>query len=176
MEIWQRTAQFFLNWGLCQRGFNWLWVPMWVSAPQTHSRVTHINFNILIFLLGGDSLNIPWKIGHGRQSSFSIGVYVKGIALAFNWLKWLGGFQHIKPTVGWQISTLIFWFFWGDPINIPRKFGNGRQSSFSIGVYVKGITREFNWLKWLGGFQHIKPTVGWQIWTLIFWFLIGGTL
>ena len=35
-------------------------------------------------------------------------VYVKGIGRAFNWLKCLGGFLHLKPTVGCQISTLIF--------------------------------------------------------------------
>jgi hypothetical protein len=46
-----------------------------------------------------------------RQSSWPHVVYVKGIARAFNWLKCLGGFLHRKPTVGCQISTLIFDFF-----------------------------------------------------------------
>ena len=30
------------------------------------------------------------------------------IAHAFNWFKSMGGFLHLKPTVGCQISTLIF--------------------------------------------------------------------
>jgi hypothetical protein len=29
------------------------------------------------------------------------------IAHAFNWFKSMGGFLHLKPTVGCQISTLI---------------------------------------------------------------------
>jgi hypothetical protein len=33
---------------------------------------------------------------------------VKGIARAFNGLKSLGGFLHLKPTAGFQISILIF--------------------------------------------------------------------
>jgi hypothetical protein len=34
-----------------------------------------------------------------------------GIARAINGLKCLGGFLHLKPTAGCQISTLIFDFF-----------------------------------------------------------------
>jgi hypothetical protein len=43
-----------------------------------------------------------------RQSSWPLGVSVKGIVRAFNWLKCLGGFLHLKPTVGCHISPLIF--------------------------------------------------------------------
>jgi hypothetical protein len=40
-------------------------------------------------------------------------VSIKGIARAFNSLKFLGGFLHLKPADGFQISTLIFdLFFW----------------------------------------------------------------
>jgi hypothetical protein len=42
------------------------------------------------------------------ENTFDFGVSVKGIARAFNRLKCLGGFLHLKPTVGCQISTLIF--------------------------------------------------------------------
>ena len=72
--------------------------------------------SILIFenkLWRGVSMNIPWKIYQGRQSSWPLGVLFKGIARAFNWLKCLGGFLHLKPKVGCQISTLIFDFFYG---------------------------------------------------------------
>jgi hypothetical protein len=36
---------------------------------------------------------------------------MKDISRAFNWLKCLGGFLHLKPTAECQISTLIFDFF-----------------------------------------------------------------
>jgi hypothetical protein len=51
--------------------------------------------------------------------------------------------MHLKPTAGCQISTLIFGFG-GDPIHIPLKITEGRQSSFLLGVYVEGIARAFN--------------------------------
>jgi hypothetical protein len=38
-------------------------------------------------------------------------ISVKGIVWAFTSLKCLGGCLHLKPTVGCQISTLIFEFF-----------------------------------------------------------------
>jgi hypothetical protein len=38
-------------------------------------------------------------------------VSITGITRAFNRLKCLGGFLHLKPTAGCQISTLIFDFF-----------------------------------------------------------------
>ena len=56
----------------------------------------------------GVPINNPWKNIEGRQSSCLLGVSIKGIGRAFNWLKYLGGFLHLKPTAGCQISTLIF--------------------------------------------------------------------
>jgi hypothetical protein len=38
-------------------------------------------------------------------------VSITGITRAFNRLKFLGGFLHLKPTARCQISTLIFDFF-----------------------------------------------------------------
>jgi hypothetical protein len=186
------------------------------------------------------------------SSSWPIGVYVNGIARTFNWLKCLGGFLHLKPTAGCQISTLIFekkimegglykypmknilwtakflttcglcqrycpglssccglevqkptqalksvigpgnifdwnpmrartlpsliYFSWdiyrepwkGVSINIPWKIYYGRQSSWPLVVYVKGIARDFNWLKCLGGFLHLhkKNKFKYQSWYL----------
>jgi hypothetical protein len=80
-------------------------VPRWDNAPQAHSRVSNINFDIWIW---GDPLHIPLKITEGRQSSFPLGVYVEGIARAFNGLRYLGGIMHLKPTAGCQILILIF--------------------------------------------------------------------
>ena len=36
-------------------------VPGWVSAPQAHSRVSNINFDILIIFCGGGSLLISYE-------------------------------------------------------------------------------------------------------------------
>ena len=85
-------------------------MPGWVSGPQTHSRVS---ISTLIFekhIMEGDLYKYPLKIYHRRQSSCSRGDSIKGIVRAFSWLKCLGGFLHLKPTVGCQISTLIFEF------------------------------------------------------------------
>ena len=69
----------------------------------------------------GDSINIPWKIYQGRQSSCPLWTYIKDIARVFNWPKCLGGIMHLKPTAGCQISTLIFekQLWRGVSINIP---------------------------------------------------------
>jgi hypothetical protein len=58
---------------------------------------------------GGEGvyINISWNIYQGRQSSWPFGVSIKDITHVFNWFKCLGGFPHLKPTVGCQISTLI---------------------------------------------------------------------
>ena len=42
-----------------------------------------MNFDIRIWGRG-DPMHIPWKINEGRQSSLPLGVYVEGIARAFN--------------------------------------------------------------------------------------------
>jgi hypothetical protein len=70
--------------------------------------VSNINFDIWILFCGrGVSINISWKIYQGRQSSCPLGVSIKDIVRVFNWFKCLGGFPHLKPTAGCQISTLI---------------------------------------------------------------------
>ena len=75
MKNWQRAAMFFLIWDLSQWHCPGFYVPGWVSAHQAHSRVWNINFDMCIFLR--DTINIPWKTGNGRQSSFSIVAYFK---------------------------------------------------------------------------------------------------
>jgi hypothetical protein len=124
----------------------------------------------LIFGFVGDPIHIPWKITEGRQSSLPLGVYLEGIARAFTWLKWLGGIMHRKPTAGCLISILKFekTLWRGVSINIPWKIYQQWQSSCPLWAYVKGIARVFNWLKYLGGIMHLKPTSGCQISTLIF--------
>jgi hypothetical protein len=48
-------------------------------------------------------------------------VSIKGITRAFNRLKCLGGFLHLKPTAGCQISTLIFDFLWREALLISHE-------------------------------------------------------
>jgi hypothetical protein len=40
------------------------------------------------------------------------------------------------------------------------KIYQGRQSSCTLCAYIKGIVRVFNWLVFLGGIMHLKPTAG----------------
>ena len=120
---------------------------------------------------GRVSINIQWKIYQGRQSSCSIGIPIKGVAIVINWLKCLGGIMHLKPTAGCQISTLVFEEkLWSGrvSINIQWKIYQERESSCSIGIPIKSVAIVINWLKCLGGIMYLKPTAGCQISTLIF--------
>jgi hypothetical protein len=117
-------------------------VPGWVSAPQAHSRVSNINFDIWnIFYGGGVSINIPWKIYQGRQSSCPLGVSIKGIIRAFNRLKCLGGFLHLKPTVG---CPIIFFFKYQSWYLTPY-CGLEVQKPTQALKSVKGPVNTFDW-------------------------------
>ena len=123
----------------------------------------------------GISINIPWKIYQGRQSSCPLGFYIKVIVRVFNWRQCLAGIMNLKPTAGCQRSTLMFEkkIWRGISINIPWKIYKGRQMS-CLGFKINGIAQVFYWLKCLGGIMHLKPTAGCQISTLIFDFFYGG--
>ena len=56
----------------------------------------------------GVSINIPLKIYQGQQNYCRLWDWIKGITRVLNWLKCLDVIMHIKPTVGCQISILIF--------------------------------------------------------------------
>jgi hypothetical protein len=119
-------------------------VPRWDNEPQAQSRVSNINFDIWKKIVDGEvSINIPWKIYQGRQSSFPLGALIKGIARVFIWRKCLGGIMHLKPTAGFQISTLIFekQLWRGLSINIPWKIYQERQSSCPLGFELKVLLR-----------------------------------
>jgi hypothetical protein len=108
------------------------------------------------------------------QSSCPLGVSIKGISRAFNWLKCLGGFLHLqKPTQALKSVNDP-----GNTFDFNPKWSRTLPSliyfSWALGVEVKGICQAFNWLKCLGGFLHLKPTAGCQISTLIFDFVYGG--
>ena len=121
-------------------------------------------------IMEGGLYEYPIKIYQWRQSSCPLGISIKGIVRAFNWLKCLGGFLHVKPTVGCQISTLIFYFFlWkGVSMNILWNIYQGLQIFCPLGVSIKDIIRFSNWFKCLGGFPHLKPTAWCQLSNLIF--------
>jgi hypothetical protein len=85
---------------------------------------------------------------------------------AFNWLKCMSGYLHLKPTVGCQISTLIFEFCFveGGLYEYPWKINLGRQSSFPLEVSIKGIGGAFNWLKFLGASKKKNSNIKVNIW------------
>ena len=106
-------------------------------------------------------------------------VYVKGIARAFNWPKCLGGFLHLKPTVGCQISTLIFdLFLWrGVSIIFHEKYIKDGKVLDHLGFQSKVFPRPLtDWSTWVG-FCTSSPQQGvkYQHWYLIF-FYGGGAL
>ena len=125
---WQSSCPLWAYFKGIARVFNWLKCRGGIIHLKPTARC---QISTLIFGFGGGPLHIPWKITEGRQSSLPLGIYVKGIARAFNWLKCLGGIMHLKPTAGCQISILIFEIKWwrGVSMNIPWKIYQGRQSS-----------------------------------------------
>jgi hypothetical protein len=134
--------------------------------------VSTIKFDIWKQIKEGGLYEYPKKIYQWRQRSCPLGILIKGIVRAFNWFKCLGGFLHVKPTAGCQISTLIFEkkIMEGDLYEYPIKNISRRRSSCPLGISFKDIVPAFNWRKCLGWFMHLKPTVGCQISTLIFEF------
>ena len=83
-------------------------MPGWVSPPQSHSRVAIIVFDIWFYFLKREGLYKYQMKNSQRQISCPLEVYVKGIAQAFNWHTYLGGFLHLKPTAECQILTDIW--------------------------------------------------------------------
>jgi hypothetical protein len=97
------------------------YVPRWDNAPQAHSRVSNINFDIWKQIVEGCLYKYPMKNISRTAKFLPIFGKVKSIFRVFNWLKCLGGIMHFKPTEGCQISTLIFEnkLWKGFSINIP---------------------------------------------------------
>jgi hypothetical protein len=92
----------------------------YLKRPTSKKNKSNINVDIWHHAVGLSCKNPP---RHLCQLKAPLGVSIKGISRDFNWLKCLGGFLHLKTTVGCQISTLIFDFFYGCgvSINIPWK-------------------------------------------------------
>jgi hypothetical protein len=86
MKNISRTAKFLPTWGL-DNTFDLN--PKWVRTLQS-------------------SIYFSWDIHRDPPSTKkSIHISNKGNFRAFNWLKCLCGFLHLKPTAGCQISTLM---------------------------------------------------------------------
>jgi hypothetical protein len=139
------------------------WVGFCTSRPQQDVKyqLWYLDF------FGEHPIYNPWIIDKGWQSSSHLRLKSKVLTVPLTDLYAWVGFCTSSPQKGVKYQLWYLDFFWRDPINIPWKSVNGRQSSFSLGVYVKGIARAFNWLMCLGRFLYLKPTAGCQISTLI---------
>ena len=120
-----RTTNSLPTWGVDQRycaGLYLTEVPEWVSAPQSHSRVSNINFDFWIFFCGGGSLWISHDkyikdgkvhIHLGFQSKILVGPLT-------DWSAWVG-FCTSSPqqSVNYQLLYLYFILRRGVSMNIP---------------------------------------------------------
>ena len=109
-------------------------------------------------------------IGGPYKYTLKTWAYVKGIDRVFNWPMCLVGIVHLKFTTWCQISTLIFIFVWGDPINMSCKSVKGLQCSFPLEVRPKVVPGSLNDLSARGEFCTWCPQQGvkYQLWYLYF--------
>jgi hypothetical protein len=132
-------------------------VPRWVSAAQAHSRVSTINFDIWIVFCGGASLWISHE-QYTKQGKVLENLGIQSKVFAGSLTDWsaLVSFCTSSPqqSVEYQLWYLIFLV--GGVYEYPMKNILRTQSSWPLGVSIKGIVRVFNWLKCLGGFLQ-KP-------------------
>jgi hypothetical protein len=120
----------------------------------------------LIFRFGGGGfINIPWTFVEGRQSSFPLKSKLLLGSLtdlsAWVWLCTSSPQQGVKYHL-WYLDLV------GDPINIPWKIVEGRQSSFTLGFISKVLSESLNDLSALVGFCTSSPQQGvkYQLWYL----------
>ena len=111
-----RTAEFLSTWGFNRMYWPGLYmteVPGWVSAPQAHSRVSNINFDIWIFFCGGGSLKISHtKYFKDGKVLAHLGFQSKVLSkLLTHWNAWVGS----APQTHSRVSNINFdiWFFFG---------------------------------------------------------------
>ena len=98
---------------------------------------------------------------------------IKGIGRAFNWLKCLGGFLHLKPTAGCQISTWIFDFLWrGSLLMSYEKYIKDGKVLASLGFQSKELSGPLTDWSARVGFYTSSPQQGvkYQLWYLNFLF------
>ena len=106
-----KTAKFLLTFGQVKgiaRVFNWLKCLGGIMHLTSTAGFQNINFDIWKEIVEGGLYNYPIKKTSRTAKFLPTFGHGKGIARVFNWLKCVGGIMHIKPTVGCQISILIF--------------------------------------------------------------------
>ena len=107
------TAKFLPTWRLNQRycpGLEPTEVPVWGFCTSSPQYVVKYQLWYLNFFCGGGLYEYPMTNILRTQSSYPLGVSIQSFRGAFNWLKCLRRFLHLKPTVVCQISTLIYEF------------------------------------------------------------------
>ena len=138
----------------------------WVSAPQAHSMVSNINFDIWIFFCGGRSLWISYEkyIKDGKVFAH-LGFKSKVVSGPLTDVRAWVGFCTSSPQQGVKYQLCYLNFFCGRrvSINIPWTIYQERQSSCPLRFSVKGTALAFNRMKCLGDFLHLKPTVKYQL-------------
>jgi hypothetical protein len=121
------------------------WVWLCTSSPQQGVKYH------LWYLELGRPYTYALKKCRRTESSFPLGVEIKSIARVFKWFMCLGGIMHLKPTVGCQISTLIFEFKGGDHIHIPWQFAEARKVLSHLGFRSKVLPGPLTDLSaWMG--------------------------
>ena len=143
MKNCQRTAKFFLNWGVGVMSEVLsgpltdlsAWLGFCTSRPQQGIKYQLWYLGFFGGKAGGGegAINIPWKIAEGRQSSFSLGLRSNVLPGPLTDLSAWVGFSTSSPQQGVKYQ-LWYLDFGGDPIDIPWKIAKGRQSAFSLGV------------------------------------------
>jgi hypothetical protein len=78
--------------------------------PTAGCRISTLIFEFCFVEGGVVSINIPWKIYQGQQSSCPLGVSIKDIARVFNWLKCLGWVS--APQAQSRVSNINFDMQW----------------------------------------------------------------
>ena len=125
--------------------------------------------------------NMPWAVS---IYYFDIGIWgTLWITRVFNWLKCLGGRMHLKPTVGCQISTLIFYFFlWRGSLLISyEKYIKDGKFLAHLGLQSRILHGSLTDLSAWVGFRTSSPLQGvkYQHWYLkkqLYFLLWRGSL
>ena len=109
-----------------------MYAPVWVSAPQAHSKVSNINFDIWIFLFlwKGGSINIQWKIPNGKVLAH-LGIKSKVLSRPLTDLSAWVGFWISSPEQGFKYQLwYLNIFLWRGVYKYPMKISERQSSKF----------------------------------------------
>jgi hypothetical protein len=144
------------------------WVGFCTSRPQLG--VKYQLWYLKKELWSGISINISWQIYYGRKVLAHLGPKSNVLpGLLTDLSAWVDFYTSISQQgVKYQLWYLKCFWWRVDLYKYPMTNILRRQSSCPLGIYVSDIAQAFNWLKFLGGFLHLKPRAGCQISNLIF--------